>query len=120
MKKIIIGITSLLLSFASHSEIYTDAGTKWYGPYTIKSVSRQIQHVHRVSIQFNEVIETTCELNNTTKRVTNVSDNYYVVDAIFSGALAAQAQNKQVRVLLTGGCHATHGLNLWGIEVINE
>ncbi|WP_172564012.1 hypothetical protein [Vibrio navarrensis] len=120
MKKIIVGITSLLLSFASHSEIYTAAGTKWYGPYTIKSVSRHIQSHHRVSIQFNEAIETTCELNNTTRRVTNVSDNYAVVDAIFSGALAAQAQNKPVRVLLTGGCDAKLGINLWGIEVINE
>lgn len=112
-------MTILLMSFSTSAEIYTDNGTKWYGPYTIKSVSRHIQGPHRVSILFNEPIDTTCELNNSIRRVTNVSDNAVLVDAVYSGALAAQAQNKPVRILLTGACSATHGLNLWGIEVIN-
>ncbi|MEH0093490.1 hypothetical protein V6235_10795 [Vibrio metschnikovii] len=121
MKKLITFMTILLMSFSTSAEIYTDNGTKWYGPYTIKSVARYIQgnKVHRVSILFNEPIDTTCELNNSTRRATNVSTENILVDAVYSGALAAQAQNKPVRILLTGACSATHGLDLYGIDVVN-
>lgn len=113
-------MTILLMSFSTSAEIYIDNGTKWYGPYTIKSVARYVQgKTQRVSILFNEPIDTTCELNNSTRRATNFSADNILVDAVYSGALAAQAQNKPVRILLAGACSATHGLDLHGIDVVN-
>ncbi|MEH0698709.1 hypothetical protein [Vibrio owensii] len=120
MKKLLIGLFGILLSFNSYSEVPAPANYQWYGPYTIKSVARYINRIHSVTITVNDNLETTCDFNNTTKTLTNVHDNHVNVDGIYGGGLTAQAQNKKVKLLLGSTCVANKGLDLLGIEILSD
>ncbi|MBW3695091.1 hypothetical protein EK599_05270 [Vibrio sp. T187] len=120
MRKLFGCTLGLLLSFGASAEVHAPKGYSWSGPYTVKSVTRNIDGIHRVAIEFNEDLDTTCNLNNTMGWATNTGNNYTLVDSMLSLALAAQAQNKKVNIMLGGSCHSTFGLNLWGITILSD
>lgn len=107
----------LLLATTSYNAY---SANEWHGPYTINSVGKVIESIHKVVITVDEPVRTGCAANENTKTMKNSSNNYVHVDGMLSVALAAQAQNKKVMVYLSGTCHKTNGQNLWGIKILSN
>jgi len=109
----------LLLVTASYN---AQAAGNWYGPYTINSVGKVIEGIHKVVITVDEPVNTGCAINDSTKTMKNASNNYTHVDGMLSVALAAHAQKKKVMVYFPNTtCYGSNrGLDLWGIKVTND
>ena len=116
MKKKLLMLLLATTSYHAHS-----AGN-WYGPYTISSVGKVIESIHKVVITVNEPVNTGCAINDSTKTMKNASNNHIHVDGMLSVALAAQAQKKKVMVYFPNStCHnSNRGLDLWGIKVLTD
>ncbi|UQV24818.1 hypothetical protein [Vibrio sp. J383] len=114
---------SFILKFYEYylgSAHHAHSAGNWYGPYTISSVGKVIEGIHKVTITVNEPVNTGCAINDSTKTMKNASDNYVHVDGMLSVSLAAQAQKKKVMVYFPNSICYQSGLDLWGIKVLTD
>ena len=110
---------ALLLAVASGSAF---AAQSWYGPYTIKKIQRYWDGGNRTVIYVNEKMNTGCQKTDTDSVVTVPSDygEHLYHNGVYSGALAAQAQNRKIRLMLDNGCDSKYGKRLYGIEISED
>jgi hypothetical protein len=120
MKKKLIGILTILLSFSSLAETNAGSGQKWYGPFTIDKVARYWDGGHKMSVHVNETPETPCEVSNSEKKFTYLPDSQPTAMDLFSAVATAQAQNKKVMLLIDKSCHNVLGLNVHGVEILSN
>ncbi|QLK46367.1 MULTISPECIES: hypothetical protein [Vibrio harveyi group] len=121
MKKLLIGLFGILLSFNCLSESYTPTNQNWYGPFTIdKAAYFYDGSSYFLTIHVKETPETACEVTNSMKKFAWKSSGTVLATNLTSLAVAAQAQNKKIMLLAKDTCREGLGLEFRGVEILSE
>ena len=122
MKKLVVGLFSLVLSFSCFAETNALRGQKWIGPFTVDKVATYLNATYfAVTVHVNENVEIACEVSNHEKKFFYGSPNSYTTrDSLFSAIATAQAQNKRIMILVNSTCNREYGNMFEGVEILGN
>ncbi|WCN08205.1 hypothetical protein [Marinomonas mediterranea] len=120
MIKFFTVLVALLISFNASATTPNVGNYKWYGPFTLEKAARYYNGSHKVTLHFKETPNTPCTVMNNQKMASYWSSGESFVNALYSAAATAQAQNRKVMIEINTECHATYGGKLYGVEILSE